>query len=412
MKNSTELIKDKYEINSSTGIVVASGDVSKLGTIISINNLIETLYGYTDKQLVGQNISKLCPDFYMGKHEKYFEDFFMREDDDRTYLNTEQIVYAENLKGYVVPSSIMIKSLPEVMGHVKMVAFLMPVEKLKKSNNMSGGVKECGMLIEKESGGMLHGITENCTSAYGIRINMVYSKKNTDFRVEQIIPTLFLDDTFEKALESVDGIDIDMNTTVLKQENGADKDEDSFTIGLDNPNDLVRDSNSDDEKDENKRYKEDNVRIKIKPADKKSTLYYLTFHSNQNQNKEEGNLKELEYNDADVEMPPQVIEKEQTSSNRQEVSDDKRKILEFFTTIKDNLYPKKIKTMIRLYIFSVVVILVIASMFSITASHRILLQPKCENTDGRGTHSAENVSAEKQPHTSDHVLLPVHQTSD
>jgi PAS domain S-box-containing protein len=137
LKNSTELVKDKYEINSLTAIIVASGEINRLGFCLSANNLLETLYGFTDKDLIGQNVSKMVPEYYRADHEEHFKRFFEREEETRPVLNTERIVYAQNFRGYIVPSSIMIKTLPEVNGYLKIVAFLTPSDKLNKNPTRS-----------------------------------------------------------------------------------------------------------------------------------------------------------------------------------------------------------------------------------------------------------------------------------
>jgi len=332
-----------------------------MGLCLSINSLIETLFGFTDKQIVGQNISKLCPTYYLPLHEKYFLDFFEREDDNRQWLNSEQTVYPESSRGFLIPTSIMVKSLPEIEGFVKMVAFLTPLDRLTKSPTDK---YTCGILFSKEQNGIVYGVTENCYRLYGIHKYLVFNPKNEDFRLEHIMPQLFQDNNFALA-EGLAGVEIEINTTSLRQESGADKDDESFELRLDNPQDL-RESRSGAESEGNKMYREAKIVAKISPADKKSGLLYLNFISVEDKQVDEIDEAEEAFNDKEAKDAFVKDELEQTKANvkqgnRQEVPEDKRRILDFFTTIKESVFPKKIKTMIRLYVFSVLSILTIAS---------------------------------------------------
>ena len=368
LKASTDLAKEKYEINSKTGIVVASGEIHKLGFCISANNMMEELYGYTDKDLVGQNISKIVPEYYRIIHEDNYKKFFEREEETRPILNTERTVYVLNFKGYIVPSSIMYKTLPEINGHLKLVAFITPIEKLIKSQQEQ---TQCGLLMILE-GGLIHGITENCDKLCGMRLGLVHSKKkNEEFSLEKLMPDLFTGDNFRKAKEG--GVDLKLDTTKLNQDVGGEQEEDQFegTENKEYPDELFDavsnpvngQIDTKKQRADDKRFAVSYIRVKAVQAEPNCKSFFLSYNVSKEKNYEEGELfdgKEIE--ELGQKEVREIVKRDAGQfSNKQDIPDDKRKIQEFFTAIKENVLPHKIKSMIRLYILSILSILTVAS---------------------------------------------------
>ena len=359
LKSSTELIKEKYEINSQTAIIVASGDTQKLGVILSLNNLVEILYGFTDKDLVGHNVGKMVPDALKSEHEDRIKDFFEREDETRPLLTTERTVYVKNQKNFLVPSSIMLKTMPEISGYVKMVAFITPLEKLNR-----GAYEEyqTGMLIENQNGGILHGITESCELNYGIARSKIFGKKNDEFRLNKVFVDLFKEGSYQFGMEVE--VEAKLDTTALKRELGDDDDDQSFDIGVDNVIDIM-DKNSVTLHDESQNdiYKVCNVIVRAKPFPNNSKLFFLTIKNTKtlldqemaDLNADKGDLMNESFKDE-----KDRVREPGTPGNRNEIPEDKRKMQEFFTSIKDKVLPRKVKTVVRLYVLSIVCILVIA----------------------------------------------------
>lgn len=356
-KSSSDVAKDKYEVNSLTAIIVTSGDMNKLGIVLSANTLVEQLYGFTEKDLVGHNINKLIPEFYKTKHEEYFKDFFEREDDSRPMLGTVRTVYAKNNKDYIVPSTILIKAVPEITGVFKLVGFLSPVDLPGKSSDNSE--KVAGMLILPEQRGTLHGITENCTRFYGISKSLVFNKKNEDFRVADVVRDIFENNNLEKAKH--EGVELYLQVGVLQQQTGSDQDDD--TLDLDELAGDIENRLYDD--DDNPLKNKDVIlcRFKATAADAKTPLLYITFvptdmaainDEDYVPEGEEDELKEL------VKEREEDDAKYGIGRGRQDQNEDRRRLQEFFTNIKETVFPSRIKTVVYLYIFSVLSILGVA----------------------------------------------------
>jgi PAS domain S-box-containing protein len=354
LKGSSELAKEKYEINSQTVIIVTSGDIAKLGIILSVNSLVEDLYGMKDKDLVGHNVIKLVPDVLKDDHQEYLKDFFEREEEERPLLTTERIVYAKNSKNYLVPSSIMLKSMPEVTGYAKIVAFLTPLANLHKQDNDAA---VAGLLVQNEQGGILHGVTEQCEKMYGIMRSKIFGKKNDEFRLDKIFPELFKEGTYP--FEDGKEITTKLDTTSLKKVGDDESEEESIDLEADNLIDVLDKVDHNDEEDSKDLiFRIYDVKLKVKRFVQKKELWYLTIISDKVENEAPELSEYMQENDNKEESKEET--KEIQFQGKNDNSEQKRKLQEFYTSIKEKNFPKKIKSMIRLYVLSILAILAMA----------------------------------------------------
>lgn len=320
---------------------------------------MESLYGFTDKDLVGHNVGKMVPDVLKSEHQDKIKDFFEREEELRPLLTTERVVFAKNQKNFLVPSSIMLKTMPEISGFVKIVAFITPLEKLNRGNSEEYQV---GMLVENQNGGILHGLTEMCEKNYGIARSKIFGKKNDEFRLNKVFPDLFKEGSYQFGTEVE--VEAKLDTTSLKRELGDEDDDKSLDIGVDNVIDIIeKNSVTLHDESENDIYRVRNVIVKAKAFPNESKLIFLTIKPSKtflDQEMAELDIDKAEQGNESFKENNMKLKEPGTPKIKTEVQDDKRKLQEFFTTIKDNVLPKKIKTVVRLYVLSIVCILVVA----------------------------------------------------
>lgn len=158
--------KSKYNSNSITCIIVVSGSVNTLGNVITVNSDLKKLYGYKNSDITGYNINKVMPKAYERVHDIFMKDFFTRdvnEESSNTHYGAkkfqnlfflERIIFPVNKHGYLVPSNLMIKLLPELDKGIKVVGFLNECDEYLKNKR-----KNHYMLIDLDSGALL-GITK------------------------------------------------------------------------------------------------------------------------------------------------------------------------------------------------------------------------------------------------------------
>jgi PAS domain S-box-containing protein len=123
-KISYETSRIKYGINSTTCIIVVSGNINTMGICLTVNNDIKKIYGYKNSEITGQNINKIMPKAYESLHDLFMIDFFQRDNLEENVLHVERVIYPINKRGYLIPSTIMIKLLPELESDIKIVGFM------------------------------------------------------------------------------------------------------------------------------------------------------------------------------------------------------------------------------------------------------------------------------------------------
>lgn len=129
--------KAKYDINSSTCIFIVSGNTNDLGKVITLNNDVKKLYEFNNKELIGAEVTKIMPPVYEKLHEQFLTDFFEENVTERNHLNHERLVYAISKRGYLVPSSLMIKVMPDLEdGNIRIVGFLSHDPQFERVNGM------------------------------------------------------------------------------------------------------------------------------------------------------------------------------------------------------------------------------------------------------------------------------------
>ena len=72
--------KDKFGENSSTCIIIISGNANSLGQIINCNREVISVLGYSKYEIIGGNVTRLMPKAYGEHHEEFM----------KNYLNTNR----------------------------------------------------------------------------------------------------------------------------------------------------------------------------------------------------------------------------------------------------------------------------------------------------------------------------------
>ena len=104
--------KQKYGENSNTTIVTISGNLNQIGIITNVNNEIFDFLGFQKSDIIGQNVSKIMPRVYGNMHDSFL-DRFLETSQSKT-IGVERVVMSLNKSGYIVPSTLMVKILPNL----------------------------------------------------------------------------------------------------------------------------------------------------------------------------------------------------------------------------------------------------------------------------------------------------------
>jgi PAS domain S-box-containing protein len=192
-----DITKNKYDINSTTCIIIVSGNTNDLGKCITLNNDVKKLYEFSNKEIIGQEINKIMPPVYEKLHTQFLKNFFEDRQVERKSLHEERVVYAVNKKGYLIPSSLMIKLMPDFKNSsIRIVGFL---NHEASYEHLQG--KQC-LLMFQETTFHLLGITEYASKAYKIPLSLIsgaMTSKTQDFRLDMIFEGIGEDSIYEKA---------------------------------------------------------------------------------------------------------------------------------------------------------------------------------------------------------------------
>jgi len=115
---------NKYGADSNTAVIILSGNRQNIGTIVNANHEIGQILGYHKNELVGENISAIMPEIMGIHHNVYLESYFERHNRSNTNEVSEQIVFPQHAKGYIVPCMRLVRLVPNLDNGVQFLGFV------------------------------------------------------------------------------------------------------------------------------------------------------------------------------------------------------------------------------------------------------------------------------------------------
>lgn len=123
---------DQTEYNNNAAVLMISGNKSDMGTIINANHELEQSLGYKKDELIGENISIIMPET-IGKHHNIFlQSSFEKKDQSNKEEIKERLVFSQHKKGYLVPTLLFARVVPNLENGVQFLGFLKPASKLEE----------------------------------------------------------------------------------------------------------------------------------------------------------------------------------------------------------------------------------------------------------------------------------------
>jgi PAS domain S-box-containing protein len=110
-----------------TGIVCISGNSSDSGKITWTNSGITPLFGYTKKEILGQDITLLMPNEVAIHHTDIMQRFFIsgkKKNLDKTVKS-----FGIHRSGYVFPISLLVKMVPELNDSIQYIGLIREIDK-------------------------------------------------------------------------------------------------------------------------------------------------------------------------------------------------------------------------------------------------------------------------------------------
>ncbi|KAL4485750.1 hypothetical protein ABPG72_012290 [Tetrahymena utriculariae] len=223
-KQFVDVEKLKYGENSTTSVISVSGNLNQIGIVVNTNNEIEQLLSYSKNDLMGQNISKIMPKVYGDIHDGLFHRYL--ETSQPKVIGIERTVMCLNKNGYVIPTSIMVKVLPNLDQGIQIVGFLKEIDN-QESKSQIDKDQVVHYIIYREDNLQIQGISQSIHDYFGIPSQLVYGNSNniSDFTIDQIMPGV-ADIANKEEMMSAQGLVTTIDSTyvqmnyLIEEENG------------------------------------------------------------------------------------------------------------------------------------------------------------------------------------------------
>jgi len=228
----TKLVMDSYHINkklwetaegnygedSTSAVVLISGNKFNLGTILNTNHELYEILGYEKSLAMGQNVSLLMPEIIASYHNKFVQNCFTS-----TYgglLTTkERLIFPQHCSGYIVPCNIFTRLIPNLEKGIQFIGFLNRaklIDELRKGESRISVDDPILFLLDSEL--KLHGFNRRFMELLGNDLSLMNMHKylDADRKIDLSIlyPSIFNAENIT-AMCSEDGVTLDMDITKM-----------------------------------------------------------------------------------------------------------------------------------------------------------------------------------------------------
>ena len=128
-----DVISDKkYGANCNAAIILMSGNKSNIGEVLSANNELLEILGYTKKEIIGSNISKAMPSIIGEKHHLLIQDYFQKQEASKhnSAYDAEKLVFGMHKEGYLVPCTLKHRLIPDLTKGIQLIGFIFKADDL------------------------------------------------------------------------------------------------------------------------------------------------------------------------------------------------------------------------------------------------------------------------------------------
>ncbi|KAL4464830.1 hypothetical protein ABPG74_011391 [Tetrahymena malaccensis] len=214
----------KYNENSNTGILTMSANLDTRFFVQNTNYDFTRILGWPKHEIVDQNIKnhimpKLIQSIHDGLVSHYIESSIPRA------IGIERIITPTNKDGFLVPSILMIKILPNLEEGLQFVGFFKEKDEIycspyARTDNNDDEVLH--YLIYKLDNNLQNqtivGITHSVYENFGIPTSLINnnSPMSNQFTIDLIMPQI-LDPKTQEDIQTEQGAQITLDTTIIEQ---------------------------------------------------------------------------------------------------------------------------------------------------------------------------------------------------
>jgi len=101
-----------------------------LGKILKVNQNFQTIFHYTQEEIINRDVNCLMPEIYAKKHKAFIEEFIK---EGRSKALYKQIfVFASTKEGYIFPVWLILKQITPNSGGIEYISLIKPIVKRGK----------------------------------------------------------------------------------------------------------------------------------------------------------------------------------------------------------------------------------------------------------------------------------------
>ncbi len=186
-----ESAEGKYGEDSTSAVVLISGNKSNLGTVINTNHELYEILGYEKRVVMGQNLSLIMPELIATFHNKFIQNYFAKSSTNGTY-SCERIVFPQHCNGYLVPCSVLVRLVPNLDRGIQFIGFLNKapfVDEVRKGENKVSSDDVILLLLDSEF--KLHAFNKKFAEMLAVDMSCINIHKYLENDQKIDLPTYF-----------------------------------------------------------------------------------------------------------------------------------------------------------------------------------------------------------------------------
>ena len=212
----------KRAVDNNAAIVIVSGNIQNIGTVIDANHEIQQILGYNKEKLISESITLMMPEIIGENHNTYMKTYFTKQSDSNENNVLTKLIIALHKKGYIVPCYKVVRLVSNLENGVQFLGFLSPPDNLSEFKSCDCDIKdgELHLLLldnNYEIIGLCKKTFNYCCDKMASNANIKkYLESDQKINIKRIYPHLFSEDN-KASMEFPEGLTTSLDLNPLKK---------------------------------------------------------------------------------------------------------------------------------------------------------------------------------------------------
>ncbi|KAL4430236.1 hypothetical protein ABPG74_014795 [Tetrahymena malaccensis] len=222
--------------NCKNSIIIVLADQENMGEIIYSNQQMQSFLGFSKQDLLQKNVSILMPPLISKRHSSFMNRFIQTSQS--AFTQNFRIVPALNKKGYLVPSNLLLKVIPEFNNGIQISGIL--YEETSQSPQTYSNNKKFYYLMYRIDTLEIIQTCKNCLQDFGIFSRNQKQMGAKELEIDLIMPQINDPFIITQLIEQpIEGIDIQIDSTQIKNLSVDQFDDDDSYANIQESNNVM-----------------------------------------------------------------------------------------------------------------------------------------------------------------------------